>query len=184
MQHRFGHTSAARRAPVTPLRAGAGALAGVAVALVLYFSIGRGNDEVPPWITLPPGAVVKVSAAAPEDETRGAVRYYLRYELPGDPATVLVQFTGGIAQATWDPGVPRLATHDDLGLRSNWPAWVREQMYRVPDVSAGRAMSGRTTTEWLHAYAWPTQAACVVELVQEVQANRGTTQHSAKPDEY
>jgi hypothetical protein len=158
-------------------------MVGIAVALGLYFSIGRSNEEVPPWVVLPTGASVQVSASAPAEDDHSTVRYYLRFVLPGDASTVLVQFTSGISNAKWDAGLPRIATHDDLGLRSNWPAWVKEHMHRVRAVSDGRAMTSHGAGEQLYAYAWPADEGCIVELVQEVQSRAGTTVHSIRPAE-
>lgn len=175
MQVRPGKTQMPTRAPVTHARAVVGLLVGLAMALGLYWTIGQTGREVPSWIALPPGAVVAVSQPAPEGNT-DAVRYYLRLELPGEASTALVQFTGGIKDAAWEPGLPRTATRDDLGLRSAWPAWVREKLYRVPDVAAGRVMSSRTATERLHVYAWPAKEQCIVELVQEGPAPKRTVE--------
>jgi len=144
-----------------------GLLVGLAVALGLYWTIGQAGDEIPAWISLPPGAVVRTSMSAPEGDIGGSVRYYLRLELPGEVTTSLAQFSGCIKATHWETGLPRIATRDDLGVRSSWPDWVRERMYRVPDVSAGRVMSSRTESERLHVYAWPTKERCVLEFVQE-----------------
>ncbi|MGA2497203.1 MAG: hypothetical protein ABSH20_05650 [Tepidisphaeraceae bacterium] len=158
-------------------------LVALAVALGLYFTIGQNSKEVPAWITLPPGASVQASESAPEDQADGGVRYYLRFKMPGDVATALTQFTSGIRETKWEVAAPRVATRDDLGVRGSWPEWVKKQMHRVPDVSAGRAMSGSASGERLYAYAWPTKEACVVELVVMGTARGPAAPAKAKPVE-
>ena len=167
---------------MTRLRAGMGMLVAVAVALGLYFTIGQNGDEVPAWIALPAEAAVQASASTPEDQAGGTVRYYLRCKMPGDASVALVRFASGIREATWETGAPRVASRDDLGVRGSWPEWVRKQMYRVPEVTAGRAMSGRTGGEQIYVYAWPMQDACVVELVLVGAARSPVVAEKTKPE--
>ncbi len=183
MSHRSGYMSTAQPTPVTPLRAVVGMLVAMAVALGLYVTIGNSGEEVPAWIALPPGAAVQVSASAPEDQANGAVRYYLRFKAQGEVSTVLAHVTSSMTKATWESVLPRTATRDDLGVRGSWPEWVRKQLHRPPDVSAGRAMIGRAAGDVLHLYAWPTEEACMVEVVLLGAARGEAVTENGRPNE-
>src|SRR6185295_20400550 len=87
-------------------------------------------------------------------------------ELPGDPGSAISQVSSGVMAAKWD--APRPATTDDLFPRGGWPQWVQDNLYHVPDASAGKLMVSKQANEILRLYAWPRPGGgSIVEFVQE-----------------